>query len=101
MNPSAAISFGFEPWLIETDDGKLLTGFIVGEGDPILLVDGQGEQHAIAADKIEYRRRQSVSIMPEVAQAGLTAQDLADIVEFLLSEPNTAAAATTNTGKKP
>lgn len=55
----------------------------MGEGDPVLLKDAKGEQHVIPARTIEYRKRQSVSIMPEVAIAGLNAHELADIVEFL------------------
>ena len=87
LNPSAAINFGYETWLIALDDGRLLTGFIVGEGDPVLLKDAKGTQHAIPAESIEFRKRQSVSIMPELAKANLTAQELADIVEFLVTQP--------------
>ncbi|NOY43462.1 MAG: c-type cytochrome, partial [Planctomycetes bacterium] len=86
LNPSASISFGYETWLIETDDGKVLTGFVVGEGDPVLLKDAKGEQHAIPADTIEFRKRQTVSIMPEMVKANLSPQDLADLVEFLVSQ---------------
>jgi len=86
MNPSAAIVFGYESWIIATDEGRVLTGFIVGEGDPVLLKDVEGKQHAIPAGTIEVRRRQSISIMPDAVKAGLTAQDLADIVEFLLTQ---------------
>lgn len=86
VNPSAAIVFGYETWMIATDEGRVLTGFVVGEGDPVLLKDTQGVQHAIPADTIEFRKRQSISIMPEMAKAGLTAQDLADIVDYLLHQ---------------
>ncbi len=87
LNPSAAISFGYEAWLIETTDGRVLTGFVVGEGDPVVLIDAKGEQQTIPAESIEVRQRQSVSLMPEVAKANLSAQELADIVEFLISQP--------------
>ncbi|MDP6556551.1 MAG: NPCBM/NEW2 domain-containing protein [Pirellulaceae bacterium] len=86
LNPSASIVFGYETWLIALDDGRVLTGFIVGEGDPVLLRDAKGEQHAIPAATIEFRKRQSVSIMPEVAKASLNSQELADIVEFLTGQ---------------
>jgi putative heme-binding domain-containing protein len=86
LNPSASIVFGYETWLILVDDGRVLTGFVEGEGDPVLLRDAKGEQHAIAAETIEFRKRQSVSIMPEVAGVHLNSQELADIVEFLTSQ---------------
>ncbi len=87
LNPSASISFGYETWLFLLDDGRLLTGFVVGEGDPVLLTDAKGAQHAIPAESIEFRERQVVSIMPELVKDNLTAQELADIVEFLVTQP--------------
>jgi putative membrane-bound dehydrogenase-like protein len=87
LNPSASIVFGYETWLIETDDGRVVTGFVIGEGDPVVLVDAKGEQHAIPAESIEFRQRQNVSIMPEVVKANLSPQELADIIEFLISQP--------------
>jgi putative heme-binding domain-containing protein len=89
LNPSASISFGYETWLIATDDGRVFTGFVVGEGDPVLLKDAKGEQHVIPAETIEFRKRQSVSIMPEVVNANLSPQDLVDIVEFLAGQQST------------
>lgn len=87
LNPSASIAFGYETWLIQTDEGQVITGFVIGEGDPVVLVDAKGEQHSIPAESIEFRQRQSVSIMPEMVGANLSSQDLADITEFLVSQP--------------
>lgn len=87
LNPSASIVFGYETCLIQTDDGRVVTGFLIGEGDPVVLVDAKGEQVSIAAESIEFRQRQSVSIMPEMVAADLSPQDLADIIEFLVSQP--------------
>lgn len=87
LNPSASIVFGYETWLIETDDGRVVTGFVIGEGDPVVLVDTKGEQWSIPTESIEFRQRQSVSIMPEIVTANLSPQDLADIVEFLVTHP--------------
>ena len=89
LNPSASIGFGYETWLIQTDDGRVLTGFVVGEGDVVLLKDAKGEQHAIPAETIEFRKRQSVSIMPELVKANLSPQDLVDVVEFLVGQQST------------
>ncbi len=85
LNPSASISFGYETWLIETEDGRVVTGFVLGEGDPVILKDAKGEQHTIPTDKIEFRKRQDVSIMPDLAKGNLSPQDIADIIEFLVS----------------
>lgn len=87
LNPSASIAFGYETCLIQTDDGRVVTGFVIGEGDPVVLVDAKGEQYSIPAESIEFRQRQNVSIMPEMVGANLSSQDLADIIEFLASQP--------------
>ena len=58
----------------------------------MLVKDAEGQQHAIAADQIEHRQQQSVSLMPAIDKLGLTSQDLAAIVEFL-SQQGTASAA--------
>ncbi|MHC4995456.1 MAG: PVC-type heme-binding CxxCH protein, partial [Planctomycetota bacterium] len=55
VNPSAAIVFGYEANLITTRDNQQLTGFVVGEGDPVLLKDLTGKQHAIDKSNIVSR----------------------------------------------
>ena len=83
LNPSAAISFGYETWLIGTEDGDIFSGFILAEGDTLILKDTAGERHAIPADSIAWRRRESSSTMPDDVGLGLGARDLADLVAFL------------------
>jgi putative heme-binding domain-containing protein len=92
LNPSAAIALGYETWLLATTDGRLLSGFIIGEGDTVFLKDSEGRQHAVAADQIESRQQQTISLMPEVGTLGLTSQDLADIAEFLSRQRSDPAA---------
>lgn len=83
LAPSAAIATGYETWLISMADGRLVSGFILGEGETVLLKDAAGRQHALAASQIEFRKQQTVSLMPEIARLNLTPQDLADIGAFL------------------
>jgi putative heme-binding domain-containing protein len=85
VNPSAAILFGYDAWLIATVDGKVVTGTILGEGDPLIVVDTDGKQLAIPHDQIDERHRLSISMMPETTSLGLKPQDLADLAEFLLN----------------
>jgi putative membrane-bound dehydrogenase-like protein len=87
VNPSAAILLGYEGWAIATIDGRILTGKLVGQGDPLIVADIEGKQHAIPLDQIEERRLLSTSIMPEVSALGLGSQGLADLAEFLLALP--------------
>ncbi len=83
INPSAAIAFGYESVILETVDGQTLSGFVVGDGDPVILKDVGGQQHSISKGKIRSRQELGQSIMPAGGGLGLSAQDLADLVAFL------------------
>lgn len=83
INPSAAIAFGYESVVVETKEGKTASGFVVGDGDPLILKDIAGQQHSISEANVESRQKMDQSIMPAADALGLSAQDLADLIAFL------------------
>ncbi len=83
INPSSAISFGFETVEVEKKDGTKLSGFVVAEADPLIIKDLAGNDHAIAKKDIKKRANRKTSIMPSVKNLPLNAQDVADILEYL------------------
>ncbi|MEE2888158.1 MAG: c-type cytochrome, partial [Planctomycetota bacterium] len=85
IDPSANISLGFEASIITTKDKSEIFGFVVGEGDPLLIKDASGTQHAIDKRDISKREKMQQSLMPAAALLNLKAQDLADIVAYLKS----------------
>ncbi|KAA3614362.1 MAG: DUF1080 domain-containing protein [Planctomycetota bacterium] len=87
LNPSAGIAFGYDTWLVERKDGRLHTGFLLAEGETLILKDTQGRRLAIPASEIASRSKQSVSTMPEGLALQLSAQELADVVAFLSEDP--------------
>jgi len=87
LNPSANIAFGYEPWIVKTRDGQVYSGFIRGDGETVTLKESTGEQRTIAANDIVLRKKQPFSVMPDNVALGLSAQDLADLAEFLLTAP--------------
>ena len=88
LNPSAGISFGYDTWLIETEDGLLYNGFILADGLDLVLKDTQGLRHVIPADSIVSRTKETLSTMPEGVALGLAPQELADLAAFLLEDPD-------------
>jgi putative membrane-bound dehydrogenase-like protein len=86
VNPSSALSFGYEMTQVLDKDDGVFQGIVISDGDPLVLRDKEGKQLAIAKDEIAERKQSEISMMPEATSLGLTAQDLADIVEFLMSE---------------
>jgi putative heme-binding domain-containing protein len=87
LNPSAAILTGYEAWLITTEKGEVITGFLLSDADPVVLKDSEGRQRSIPRRKIAERQQLKLSLMPDNAAVGLKAEELADLITFLLSRP--------------
>lgn len=87
LNPSANIAFGYEPWIVKVKSGEVYSGFIVADGESMVIKDASGELRTLAKDQIVLRKKQTLSIMPDNIALGLSAQDLADLAEFLLTSP--------------
>jgi len=85
LNPSAEIAFGFEAVLVLAEDGAVLSGIVLGDGDELVLKESTGEQRAIPSAKIRARKKLEASLMPDNAAVGLTPQQLADVVAFPLA----------------
>jgi putative membrane-bound dehydrogenase-like protein len=85
INPSAAIVFGYEPWLISMKGGESLYGFIVSENtNALVLKDVSGTSHHVAVDKISKKEKQQGSLMPDPATNKMTDQQLADVTAWLM-----------------
>ncbi|MFT5128475.1 MAG: putative membrane-bound dehydrogenase-like protein [Rhodothermales bacterium] len=83
INPSSAIAFGYEATTVVTKTGQTHAGFVVADGDPVVIKDMAGNQVAIKTADIKSRELMTQSIMPSVKNLGLSAQDLADITAYL------------------
>ena len=85
LNPSAVIAAGYEPWLIETKDGETYSGFILSAGDTLMLKESSGQRRSLPAPSIVSRQQLKLSLMPDNIAVGMTPQELADVVEFLMA----------------
>ncbi|HEY6977356.1 MAG TPA: PVC-type heme-binding CxxCH protein [Chitinophagaceae bacterium] len=93
INPSAAIVFGYEPWLVNTKDGESIFGFLISENkQTIVIKDISGQKHIIPVKKISSKQKQEQSLMPDPINNGLTEQNLIDVAEFVLAQERTAKA---------
>ena len=85
LEPSKEISPQFTTWAIETKNGKVLNGMLLGEevnGD-LRLGNNQGEIFFVPFNEIETRAPMPVSIMPEKLHETMTATELRDLIAFL------------------
>lgn len=84
--PSGAINYNFVSHQYLLDDGRVLIGLpIERKDDQITIGIATGQQVTFAADAVEEERVQTVSLMPEGLVAKFTAQQLSDLVEYLLT----------------
>jgi len=83
VNPSADIAHGFSGTAINLKDGKWIDGLIVADGDPVVITATGGVTQMVPKGKIKSRQKMNRSLMLNADQLGLTAQDVADLVEWM------------------
>ncbi len=86
LKPSVKIAQGYESYGFAMADGRVFTGFVVGEGaSAVQIRESSGALRELKRSDIENRRRQEPSAMPEGIAATLTPEQLADLVAYLRS----------------
>jgi putative heme-binding domain-containing protein len=84
LSPSRRIEPKYAAYLIHTADGRSLTGVLVKrDEDSVVLGDEQGKELRLAAEEVEELRPLRTSLMPDGQLASLTAQEAADLLEYL------------------
>ena len=86
VDPSREIAPQFTNWAIQTTDGDVLTGIHVGDevDGRMKFADQNGRAFHVHPDKIDQRKPSNQSIMPEGLVDNLTAQELRDLIAFLM-----------------
>ena len=84
LEPSAEIAIGFGSTTVEDVSGETYLG-IVKEvtADSIELMTGDGKRVRLAAKDIQSQRDSKVSLMPSGLEAGLTADEFANLIAYL------------------
>lgn len=86
LDPSAAISHNYETYSVVTEEGSAITGLLISQTDDSLtLRTQQGIDKTIDRDAVEIFGKQPKSLMPQDLQKLLTAQQLVDTIEYLLT----------------
>ena len=94
LDPNSNIVPGYEEYLVETNDGRALTGVMASQGPTtVTLRRSEGEEDTIARSQIASLRSLGVSAMPEGVQEDISVQQMTDLLEYL-----TNLGATNNAG---
>lgn len=84
LEPSRRIEPKFAAHVAHTSDGKLITGLLIKRDDKqVILRDAQNKEIVLSAKNVEELYPSRTSLMPDGQLAGLTAQDAADLLEYL------------------
>ena len=86
LDPNRAVEPQYVNYVAQTKDGQTVSGVVAREtGNSVTLrVPGGQEQTVLRAD-LESFRSTGLSLMPEGLEAGLSPQDLADLIAFVRS----------------
>lgn len=83
--PSETLTPGYATVAVTLRDGSELSGFVVRRTPAeLVLRDGTGLERRLAAAEVAETRESRLSAMPEGLLAPLTAQEAADLLEYLL-----------------
>ncbi len=84
LKPSKAIDPKYLPYLVETVDGRVLTGLLAKKDDQeIVLKDAKNKEIKITASDVELLAPHQISLMPELLLQDMTRKQVADLLEFL------------------
>ena len=86
VNPNAEIREGYESFLVETKDGRSLTGFIADkDGQVVILRTPTGQSLPLQRTEILSMDPAGSSLMPEGLLSGLGDQQVRDLFAYLRS----------------
>jgi putative heme-binding domain-containing protein len=88
LDPNREVNSNYLSYLIETKAGESLTGLIVNESaNSVTFRMAGGAESVVARANIASLQSQGKSLMPEGLEEGLSAQDMADLLEFIVATP--------------
>ncbi len=88
IDPNRAVEPKYINYVIETKAGDTLSGILAGEsGGGVLLIGPDGKKQEVLRSDITQMRGTGLSLMPEGLEAGLTIQDIADLIAYIQKPP--------------
>ncbi len=86
LEPSKLIEPKYVSYVLETADGRVLSGLLVEQNEQeVILRTAQNQQVRVSAAEVELLAPQQKSLMPELLLRDLTPQQAADLLAFLAS----------------
>ncbi|MEN1680687.1 MAG: PVC-type heme-binding CxxCH protein [Planctomycetota bacterium] len=86
LQPNREVAPQYEAWVLETADGKVLTGLRLHRAGDIGVeryADANGDAFELSSDDIEHRSPSRNSIMPKGLEQLMSVQDFRDLLAYL------------------
>lgn len=85
LDPNREVNPAYLSYSVQTENGDSWTGIIADDNASAVRVrQAFGLDQAVRREEIQQIRNMGVSMMPEGLEAGLSVQDMADLLEFIL-----------------
>ncbi|MFM7604686.1 MAG: c-type cytochrome, partial [Prosthecobacter sp.] len=87
LDPNREVSLNFSLYLVETNDGRTLSGLIASEtAGNLTLKRADGGTDTVLRSEIKSLTSPGISLMPEGLEAAITPQQMADLIAYLKAE---------------
>lgn len=83
VDPSADIAHGFAGTALQLQDDRWIDGQVIADGDPIVIRSTGGVTQRVPKGMVKFRKPMDRSLMLNADQLGLSAQSVADIIEWM------------------
>ena len=99
LDPSAVLAKDYQVTVVETSNGRVLTGIVKQENDRALTLQTQNEKVTLSRDDIKSRTKSPVSMMPEGMLDKLTSEEVRDLIVYLASPEQVPLPKTSTNGR--
>ena len=86
VDPAADIAREFQLTVVETSDGRVISGLLIAETADALTLQTQTEQVIVSRSQVALRKKSSESLMPAGLIDQWTNQELRDLIAFLMAD---------------
>jgi putative heme-binding domain-containing protein len=94
LDPSAVVGKDYRMTLVQTNDGRTLSGLVVSNDGKILVLQTQTTKETIAFSEIDQMKETNLSSMPDGLLNGLSRDQVRDLIGYLMHPNQIATKAT-------
>lgn len=83
IDPSASVAKEYRMQMIQTDEGRVLTGLVESESDEFITMINANERVSIPRSEISQRKQSELSVMPDGLLEALDERQIRDLFGYL------------------